>query len=240
MKITKAVWALLPVALQSTFTADPTDPEQYDNGEENAASLKTALEHEKAAKVKAAQERDQYKNGEAAKLKQAKEDALKEAREKGDFARIEEDYKTRMAALEAKATAAEEKYNSAEISRAKEAVISELLPVFVSAKAGRAILEGRIRVEMVDGKPVTRFLDDAGNPTSIDAKTFQKNLVDDADLKSVIKATNGSGGGATGSNGGGGATPSKLADFKNLTEETIFANANPEAYQKMVEAASND
>jgi hypothetical protein len=205
MKITAAVWALMPAALQPTFTLDATSGE-YDNGEENPGALKTALDHEKAAKVKAAQERDALIAGREGELAKAKADALKESREKGDFKPIEDDYKRQLAEARKEAKEAKESADRATVDSHNETMISSLLPEFVSAKAGRAILAGMVKTELVDGKPLTRFLDAAGNPTALDAPGFKKSLLDDSDLKGILVASKGSGGGATQTTGGGGAT----------------------------------
>lgn len=205
MRLTAALWALLPAALQTNFTLDATSGD-YDNGEESAPALKTALESEKAAKVKAAQERDALIAGREGELAKARADALKDAREKGDFAAIEADYKKQLAAAQKEAKDAKETADRTTVDSHNESVISSLLPDFVSAKAGRAILAGMVKTELVDGKPLTRFLDAAGNPTALDAAGFKKSLLDDSDLKGILVASKGSGGGATQSTGGGGAT----------------------------------
>jgi flagellar motor protein MotB len=206
MKINKATFDLMPAAFQAAFTVNPANADEYDNGEENAPGLKTALEAEKAAKVKAAQERDALLAGREGELAKARAEALKEAREKGDFAAIEKDYQKQLADARKEAKDAKEAADRTAIESATESVVSSLLPSFVSAKAGRAILAGMVKVELVDGKPVTRFLDAAGSPTALDAEGFKKNLLADPDLKGILVASKGSGGGATQPTGGGGAT----------------------------------
>jgi len=207
MKISKAVWDMLPAEMKTSFTANPSNPEEYDNGEENAAGLKSALDKEKEAKVKAAQERDALLAGREAEIKKAREDALVEARTKGDFAAIEAAYKKDIADLKKAQAASEARANQLAIDSHNEGVIGQLLPSFVSAKAGKAVLAGLVKTELVDGKPVTRFLDGDGNPTALDLDGFRKNLLADADLKGILVASKGSGGGATQPNGGGGSTP---------------------------------
>lgn len=219
MKITKATFDLLPADMKAAFTANPTNPDEYNNGEEDAGALKNALDAEKAAKVKAAQERDALLAGREGELKKAREDALKEAREKGDFAAIEKDYQKQLADARKEAKDAKDAADRTAVESATESVISSLLPSFVSAKAGRAILAGMVKVELVDGKPVTRFLDAAGSPTGLDAEGFKKNLLADADLKGILVASKGSGGGATQPTGGGGATSGE--------RPKDAANANP-------------
>ena len=206
MKITAALWALMPPALQTNFKVNSANAEEYDNGEEDAGALKTALDHEKAAKVKAAQERDALLAGREGELAKARAEALKDAREKGDFAAIEKDYQKQLADARKEAKEAKESADRATVDSHTETVIASLLPEFVSAKAGRAILAGLVKTELVEGKPLTRFMDAAGNPTALDAAGFKKSLLDDSDLKGILVASKGSGGGATQPTGGGGAT----------------------------------
>ena len=206
MKINKATFDLLPAALQSAFKANPANADEYDNGEEQAAGLKSALEKEREEKKRIAQERDTFVAGQEAALKKAREDALAEARTKGDFAAIEAAYKKDIAELRKNAADAEARATQMTIDSHTESVVQSLLPAFVSAKAGRAVLAGMMKTELVDGKPVTRFLDGSGNPTALDVEGFKKNLLADSDLKGILVASKGSGGGATHSTGGGGST----------------------------------
>lgn len=206
MKINKATWDLLPAALKESFKPNAANPDEYDNGEENAAGLKSALEKERAEVQRVAQERDAFKASKDADIAKARKEALEEARTKGDFAAIEKDYQRQVKEAQDAAKTAAQRADQLAIDSANEAAISGLLPAFVSATAGRAILAGRVKTELVDGKPVTRFLDPAGSPTALDAEGFKKNLLAEADLKPILVASKGSGGGATHPTGGGGST----------------------------------
>jgi len=58
-------------------------------------------------------------------------------------------------------------------------------------------------VEIVDGKPVTRVLDDNGQPTAMTIEEFKESLKNDPELAPVIVGSAASGGGASGGDGGG-------------------------------------
>lgn len=235
MKITKAILDLMPDDLKANFKPVDGEADTFDNGEESAPSLKSALEGEKAAKVKAAQERDAYKAqvDAAEAAKRAAEE--KEQREKGDFTKIEESYKSEIQKAKDAAAAAQAALDASLMNSTREGAIAQLLPAFVSPMVGRAVLDRYIKVEKdAEGKAFVRILDDAGSPTGLDLATFQKNLLANPEFKSVMKANLGSGGGATNPTGGGGATPNKLSDFKTLTERAKFAKSNPAEYAELV------
>lgn len=228
MKITKTQYEELPAWAKKNFKAVEGDDNHFDNGEEDAGGLKTALEKEKAEKVKVAQERDAAKK-EAADAQKAKDDAAaKKAAESGDFSKIEESYKTQLAESAKKVADAEARADRLALETHTESVIGQLLPSFTSAKAGRAVLASMMKTELVDGKPVTRFLDGKGQPTALDVEGFRKNLLADSDLKGILVASKGSGGGSTNSNGGGGST--------STTEKFDAAKATPKDLVAHLEA----
>ncbi len=222
MKITKAVWELLPAELKTTFAATATDPNQYDNGEENAAGLKSALALERETVKTTAQERDALKLKQDAEIAKARKEGLEEARKGGNFEAIELDYKRQLKEATEKATQASERSNALLVETANERVIGELLPSFVSPTVARAILKDMVRSEIgADGKVVTRFLDAAGQPTALDLPAFKTNLLANPELKSVIRASAGSGGGATRSDGSGGAIPENFNPTKAKPSEMV-------------------
>lgn len=102
----------------------------------------------------------------------------------------------------------------------------------------KPIIRQSLRCEFdSNGLTLIRVLDSSGQPTANSIVEFETNLLAKPEYAAIIPSSNGSGSGATKPNGSGsGATPTKISDFKNRTEESIFANANPEAYQKMCDA----
>ena len=244
MKITKAIWALMPANIQAEFKAvipqgkTEADAEEYDNGEENAATLKGALENERAEKARIAQERDALKLKETETERLAREAREKSIRDGGDTAAIEKMYKEKIAAdklLADQALAARNK----EIERLSlETEVSRIANRFTIPEVMKPIIRQQLRCDFdSNGQALIRVLDANGNPTANSLAEFETILLAKPEYKSIIPSSNGSGSGATKPNGSGsGATPTKIGDFKNATEESLFANANPVEYQKMLDA----
>ena len=236
MKITKAIWDLMPATLQAEFKLNPTNADEYDNGEENAASLKSALDNERAEKKTIAQERDALKLRETEAETAARLAREKAIREGGNGNDIEKMYKDKAAAdklISDAAIASREK----EIQRlALESEVSRIANKFTIPEVMKPVIRQQLRCEFAaDGTSIIRVLDANGNATANSLVEFETNLLAKPEYKSIIPSSNGSGSGATKPEGGGsGATPTKLADFKNKTEESVFANANPIAYAAML------
>lgn len=234
MKINKETFDKLPAELQKAFKPNPNNADEYDNGEEAVDGLKSALESEREAKKKAAQERDELRANQQAEIDKAREKAIKEARQTGNWELVEKDLREKLAKAEAEKLEAINA-RDLETSRAHEAnIVADLGKLFVSPSAVGPMIKSRLKTEMVDGKPVTRVLDAAGNVTSSTIEDLRKEFSTNAEFKSILVATKGSGGGATRPAGGSGATPTKRKDFANLTEEAKFANANPVEYAAML------
>lgn len=243
MKLTKALWLLMPAALQSTFKPiipegkTEADAEEYDNGEEDAGALKRSLDAERAEKQRIAQERDALKLKETDAEKAAREAREKAIREGGNAAEIEAMYKKK--ALEDRAAADKILADrEKEIHRlALEVEVSRIANLFTIPEVMKPIIRQQLKCEFdSNGQTLIRVLDSSGQPTANSIAEFEKNLLAKPEYKSIIPSSNGSGSGATKPNGSGsGATPTKISDFKNKTEESIFANANPVLYQKMLD-----
>lgn len=244
MKITKALFLLMPAAMQATFKPiipegkTEADAEEYDNGEEDAGALKRSLEAERLEKQRIAQERDALKAKETEAERIAREAREKAIREGGNTAEIEARYKKK--ALEDKAAAdAILASRNAEINRlALEVEVARIANRFTIPEVMKPIIRQSLRCEFdSNGLTLIRVLDSSGQPTANSIVEFETNLLAKPEYAAIIPSSNGSGSGATKPNGSGsGATPTKISDFKNRTEESIFANANPEAYQKMCDA----
>jgi hypothetical protein len=209
MKITHAVWKLLPSDVQASFTKIGTgadDASEFDNGEENAAGLKTALDKEKEATRKAAQERDALKADEAKKLEEARKQAVEEARTKGDFKTVEDDYKKRIKDLEdankRSAKEAEDRLKGDAINQQ----VDDIAKLFTSPALAKAFIKGRLSAEIVDGAAIVRVLSKDGKASASSVEDLKKEYLTDSDLKGSLVASKGSGGGSTRSPSGGGST----------------------------------
>ncbi len=235
MKLTKALWLLMPATLQATFKPIVPDGKT----EEDAGALKRSLDAEREAKRQIAQERDALKLKETEAEKTAREAREKAIRDGGNVTDIEKMYREKAAADKAAADAILAS-RTAEITRlAVEVEVSRIANLFTIPEVMKPIIRQHLKADFdSNGQTFIRVLDAAGQPTANSIAEFETNLLAKPEYKSIIPSSNGSGSGATKPNGGGsGATPTKLSDFKNRTEESIFANANPVAYQAMRDAA---
>lgn len=230
MKITKSDYDALPAGMKAAFKLiDGT--EEYSNNEEDAGALKNALDSEKAAKVKAAKERDDLKAAQDAKTKEAVDAALAEARKSGDFAAIEADYKTKLAASEAARIAATEKGNLQLVDNAQGKIIGDLSKIFTTPKAMTPYLKSRLKTEVdeASGEVVTRVLDAEGKVTAASIEDLKKEILDDAEFKGSLAAGKGSGSGATGHEDGSGATSKQSGSFSDASPEDKIARLDAKA-----------
>ena len=224
MKITKAEYDALPDgAMKAAFT-QIEGSEDFSNGEEDAGALKNALESEKAAKVKAAQERDALRQASEAEKQKAVEEALKEARKEGNFAAIEKDYQNRLKAAEDKAAQATQQANSQLVENAQGKIISDLGKVFTAPEAMKPYLQSRLSTQIGDdGIVVTRVLDGAGQATAATIDDLKKEILDNPEFKPIIAAGKGSGSGATGHADGSGATSQQSGKFSDASVDDKVA-----------------
>lgn len=83
------------------------------------------------------------------------------------------------------------------------------------------IIKARLKAEIgSDGKPVTKVLDGAGMPSALTMEDFEKEIIGNKEYSAIIKAGQGSGGGAPGSGDKGGARKSTL-DYSKATPAEI-------------------
>lgn len=238
MKITKAIWDLLPDQHKTEFVLNPTNADEYDNGEEKAEGLKSALAAERIEKANIAKQRDALlvKETEAEKAaREAREKAIKEAGNVGDIEKMYQDKIATNEKLAKETLATREK----EIQRLSlETEVSRIAGLFLIPSVMGDTIRKFLKCEFdANGTSIIRVLDANGNLTVDTITEFQNKMLANPEYKSIIRASNGSGSGATKPDGSGsGATPSKISDFKTATEESLFANANPVAYKAMLEA----
>lgn len=238
MKITKAIYDLLDDANKASFTVNPTNADEYDNGEEKAEGLKSALAAERIEKANIAKQRDALLAKETEAEKTAREAREKTIKEAGNVGDIEKMYQDKIAANEkaAKETLAT---REKEIQRlALETEVTRIASLFTIPDVVRPMIRAQLKCEFdANGTSIIRVLDANGNVTVDTITEFQNKMLANPAYKSIVPSSNGSGSGATKSEGSGsGATPTTISDFKTATEESLFANANPVAYKAMLEA----
>lgn len=96
------------------------------------------------------------------------------------------------------------------------------------------LIEKRLQVEIIDGKPVTRVLKENGEASTMTPDELKQEYSQNKKFERIIKGSNASGGGASGGHGGGGA-PKKLKDMGDA-ERTEWAKRDPEGFQRAVDA----
>jgi len=206
-------------------------------GLDDGAALKRAKEHE-AAQRKEAQKEAAALRTQTADL-QTQLDELTNGKHKkdGDIEALEASWQKKLTDQTAASEASMKKVQTALESQMVESVAKTLAADL--AGDNHAIIyphiKSRLRMEIgEDGTPKTRVLDTTG-AVSADSVDDLKNFffTNDA-FAPIVVGSKASGSGASGKGGGGGATK-KLSDM-TATEEAAYANANPDAYDKMVSA----
>lgn len=227
MKITYAVWKLLPSDVQASFAKVGTgadDASEFDNGEENAAGLKSALEKEKEAVRTQGKKLSDFETAKAAEIEAARKAAVEEARTKGDFKTVEDDYKRRIKELEdgqrKAAKDAEERIKGDAIN----AQVEDIAKLFTSPPLAKAFIRTRLSAEIVDGEAIVRVISKDGKASAASVEDLKKEYLTDSELKGSLVASKGSGGGSTRSTSGGGSTDSDAKfDAANADPKSMIA-----------------
>lgn len=157
-------------------------------------------------------------------------------RKKGDIEALEKSWNSK---LEAQTLESSEKLSK------KDKIINKLLindkaqeianEISTSPNIIMPHIKQRLTVESVGDDAKTRVLDKDGNLSATTISELKEEFKANADYSAIIKATQGSGGGAAGGSNQSGSTGKSLKDM-NATEEAKFANENPEEHKRMVEA----
>lgn len=235
-RITKQAWSELDAAIQALYKkAEGSDNYVLDlEDDDDAAELKSAKDREKrradaAERAKVEAER---------KLKEA-EDELEAAKtgkglDEEGVKKLKDKHAADLAAANKRADDLLTGINDALVSEAAMRIASDIsiVPDMMSEQIAK-----RLKVELVDGKPVVKVLDEAGTVTDKKFEDLTKEFVANPKFAPIIQASKASGGGAAGGQRGGGAAGKKLSEM-TATEEAAFANANPAEYRKMVAAES--
>lgn len=98
------------------------------------------------------------------------------------------------------------------------------------------LIQDRLVVEIEDGEPVTRVLDNSGKLSALSLDDLKKELVADPDLSGMIKGSKASGSGATANESGGAAK--KLHEM-NDTERREWYERDPDGFKRAVAAQTN-
>ena len=96
------------------------------------------------------------------------------------------------------------------------------------------LIEKRLQVEIIDGKPVTRVLKENGEASTMTPDELKTEYSQNKKFERIIRGSNASGGGASGGHGGSGA-PKKLKDMGD-EERAAWHARDPEGFQRAVAA----
>ncbi|MGL6008152.1 MAG: hypothetical protein ACRC1D_01725, partial [Culicoidibacterales bacterium] len=179
MKINKATFDLLPKEMQSAFTVNQSNADEYDNGEEHVSGLKTALEKEKLEKAEYGKKLSEFEALKIAEIEAARKKALEEARSSGDFKIIEDDYKNRLKQMENNFNELKESQNKSLIESEISKAVDELSKIFVAPSFAKEAIRTRLNAEMIDGKVIVRVLDKQKKASSLNIEDLRKEFLTD-------------------------------------------------------------
>lgn len=193
---------------------------------EDVSGLKAKVDELLAESKKAKEEKRQAEEA-------ARKAAEEAARQSGDVGALEKSWQEKLAAREAELSQSisqrDAQLQTLLVDNVAQALANELA-VSGSAPLLLPHIARRLKVEFVDGTPITRVLDASGKPSAATVDELKKEFIDNKAFAPVIVGSRASGGGAAGAGGGGGAGTKK---FKDLTEAERVAlyRESPEKYE---------
>lgn len=226
-KITKAEYDALSKVLQESYSGDGDEYilDTDDEGEDNGA-LKRALDREREAAKKA--------KAKAKELEDAATAAEEESQRKaGDIAKIEEGWKKKLDKQSADHTTALEAVNGALRSLLVDAKAAEMAAKISTAPALLIPhIKARLVADIVDGKPVTRVLDEDGNASKMTLEQLEKFFTNSKEYAPIIIGSKASGAGSGGHRSGSGALNKKAAEYSESERIELYRN-DPAEFQRV-------
>ena len=238
-QINKEAFDALSDDLKKEYTLDGDTATLKIEGENAPSAEALAKANEKHRIAEEHRKKAEKARDEAEAASEKFREDLEKASGKEEIAKLKEEHAAAMekirAEREAEKAEAKAKGDAAMIKEMSTAFANEHFIDGVTDMLAEQIGK-RLNVETVNGESVIRPLDADGKPSIISIDDLKQEFLANEKYKAIIKGKAGSGGGANPSGGGGATGYTKLSDFKNGVEEARFANENPEAYQKMVDA----
>lgn len=243
-KVTAEVYGALEASVQALYIASGDDfvldLEAEDGDDDDVVKLRDKRRIAEEHRVKA--EKRAKKAEDDLQALRDEQDANKDDKSKktGDVAALETSWKAKLAKREA------ELMKERDDSRAHlEAVMLDSVADSMSTalskvpKLLRPIIRARLAIEIEDGTPVVRVLDDAGELSAASLDDLKAEIAGNKDFASVIIASNGSGGGNRGGRekpGGAGAKK-----FSELTENerVEWHQRDPNGFAKASQEANS-
>jgi hypothetical protein len=231
LKLDKTTHATLPLEIQKEYKADG-DGFILDTDVvfEDTTGLKSALEKERKER-KEAKERVGTLESEVSSLVSEKEKLELRAKPAGD---LEKSWQAKLDKEKAEFKAKEEGLTGQLRGLLVDNVATQMAAE-VSTAPGLIIphIQKRLSIEQVDGKFITRVLDGEGKASALSVNELKSEFLANKDFAPIIKASNASGGGAS-----GGKLPPGGKAIKDMTEpEKVAAyRANPVAFDRQAAA----
>lgn len=225
--LTKEEHSKLSKAFQAEYKAD-ADGENFTldvEGGDDGAELKRAKDHEVKAR-KAAEKALKDAQDQLAAITEERDGLLKGSIPKADADKLEASYKAKLAA--------KEKELSEQITGLTGEVTRMLVDNVAMGMASELSdspqvilphIKNRLKAEQVDGKWITRVLDEHGAPSAETVEGLKKNFLANKAFAPIVRASKASGGGAGGGASGGGASGGKVDHKLAATDPKAFAKA---------------
>lgn len=236
-RIDKATFDGLPDVMKAEYKINPANAAEYVLDAEDAKEALAARDREKL-RADGLQAQINAANAAVTEAERvAAEARTQAAREKGDVTALDKSWQTKLDAQKADNDKVIEKANNqlrallvrAEARRiaAKISTVPDLIEERIAA---------RLTADLTGDIPITRVLDAAGRPSATSIDELEKEFVANPAYATIIKASEGSGGGAGGGGSGGGAPGGKKISQMTEREKVAFSRANPEGYRAQVQA----
>lgn len=198
-----------------------------DKRDEDEKGLKAKVD-ELLAESKAAKEAKKKADEEAAEAKR------KAAEEGGDVEAIKASYEDKIAKLTAEKddeiASLTKALTGATVEAQATAIASEIAVPGSERHVRRDILD-RMAADVVDGKVTIKVLDKDGKPSALTPDELKAEIAGDPANKSLIRATDSSGGGAANPNGGAGGL--KRSEMSSKDKADYIDKHGQEAYLKL-------
>lgn len=232
--IDKDTFEKMSADMQTEYKLGDDGKYHLDLEDDDAAALKRAKDHEKAARLAAEAKLKEREDADAAAAAKVAEAELKAAKAAGDTEALEKSWKKKheddVAAAKAEGKAAQAALKGLfvnKVAREMAEAISTVPDLLVDK------IKARLDLEIHEGEPITRVLTLDGKPSALSLDDLRKEFVDNKSYAAIIKASDAQGGGAGAGNDGNGVPSKKLSEM-TATEEAQFANKHPEQYKRML------
>ena len=226
--------------------SDDADKQPEDNQEpEKAPEATPGVTPEELESLKESIAKLEAKNRELAEekakaKKAAEEAAMERAKKDGDLESLEKSWAEKVESTKAELSGQLSEYERmvSEITSGAEArKLAGDLALPGHAELLLPHIQGRLRTEIRDGKPVVKVLDAEGNPSAMTVDDLRKEIKENQVFAPILAGSKATGAGSAGKSGG--AAPAKGWDEMTDTERVNLRREDPDEYQRVVSAYYN-